>query len=246
MLGGGMTPADEESLEAHVADCRDCQARLERLTRNELSLHSETAPSGDQSNSATTSSSLLKRIAQSAKAPGLCIAAAPSPERAAATPSPSPRMTSEPSKPSHTSWPTKTTVIQSTRDFVRRQYWTWPLIAALLLGIAGWRVNRSIEEAMRDRRVNELTTILNADIAALNTWMNSSRSAAELLAEDPVIRSQVETIVADPESPGRPFHALSPGAPARERVKTKGGMLERLFALISPTGWPGSDSQATC
>ena len=42
------------------------------------------------------------------------------------------------------------------RRFLRRQFWTWPLIAAALLGGAGWWVNRSVETAMRQQRINEL------------------------------------------------------------------------------------------
>jgi hypothetical protein len=244
-LGGGMTPADEETLEAHVAGCRECQDRLERLTRNEHSLPSWPRPPAEPWLAAAKSASVLKRIANTPPGLGTPIALDTSRNLADGTPSINSRVAGEPSKPSHSSWPTRTAVIQTTRDFVRRQYWTWPLIAALILGIAGWTVNRSIEGAMRDQRINELTTILNADVAALKTWMTSQRSAAELLAEDAAIRLQAEAIVAAPESPGHPLIALSPGTPARERAKPRGGLHEPIFEPISPTGWPGSDSQAT-
>ena len=61
----------------------------------------------------------------------------------------------------------RSVTLKSTGKFLRQQLWAWPIIAAVLLGLAGWWVNRAVENSMREQRVSELTTILNADVAAL-------------------------------------------------------------------------------
>ena len=57
--------------------------------------------------------------------------------------------------------------LQATGKFLRRQLWAWPIIAAVLFGGAGWWVSQKVEEAMRDDVVEDMTTILDADVAAL-------------------------------------------------------------------------------
>src|SRR5690242_8940831 len=72
----------------------------------------------------------------------------------------------------------------ATSLMLRKQLWIWPIIAAVLLGICGWWVSRSVEDAMRQRRINELSTILDADLAALDVWMSEQAKDAELIAKD--------------------------------------------------------------
>ena len=67
---------------------------------------------------------------------------------------------------------------------LRKQLWIWPIIAAVLLGACGWLVSQSVENAMRQRRVSELTTILDADVAALRVWMSEQIVDAQLIASD--------------------------------------------------------------
>jgi hypothetical protein len=86
-------------------------------------------------------------------------------------------------------------VIQATGRFIRRQLWAWPVIAAVILGSVGWWVYRSVDHAMREQRVNELTTILNADVAALKVWMTDRRRTAELIAGDEGLRPAVQELL---------------------------------------------------
>jgi eukaryotic-like serine/threonine-protein kinase len=80
---------------------------------------------------------------------------------------------------------------------LRKQLWIWPVIAALLLGLGGWWVSRSVESAMRQRRIDELNTILGADVAALRVWMKEQAIDAMLFAADdeflPFVQSLLET-----------------------------------------------------
>src|SRR5439155_3583907 len=72
--------------------------------------------------------------------------------------------------------------LQATGRFLRRQLWAWPIIAAAILGIAGWWVNRAVVDSMRQQRISELTTILQSDVAALRAWMIDQQSTTELAA----------------------------------------------------------------
>src|SRR5206468_2380825 len=85
--------------------------------------------------------------------------------------------------------------VQATGRFLRRQVWAWPIIAAVLLGGAGWWVYTAVEGAMRQQRVSELTTILGADVAALRVWMQDQESTAELIARDDQLRPLVEELL---------------------------------------------------
>jgi hypothetical protein len=72
--------------------------------------------------------------------------------------------------------------IQAASRFLRRQLWAWPIIAALLLGGIGCWVSGSVEQAMRERRIDELQTILNADTEALRIWIAEQSKGENLLA----------------------------------------------------------------
>ena len=81
-------------------------------------------------------------------------------------------------------WLSSASSLQATSRFFRRQLWAWPVIAALLLGITGYLVDRSVEAAMRSRREAELSTILLADVEALRIWLVEQGRNAELLGND--------------------------------------------------------------
>jgi serine/threonine protein kinase len=83
---------------------------------------------------------------------------------------------------------------RATSRFLRRQLWAWPIVAALLLGVAGWLVNRSVEGAMREQRIEMLTTILDADVAALKAWFKDHRGNADLIAGDEQLFAMFEEL----------------------------------------------------
>src|SRR5262245_36383771 len=86
--------------------------------------------------------------------------------------------------------------LQSTGRFLRRQLWAWPILAAAICGLAGWWVSSSVEQAMRQNRINSLTTIVDADVAALRVWLADQQAVAVLNAADPQLRAQVEQLLA--------------------------------------------------
>jgi len=74
-------------------------------------------------------------------------------------------------------------VTATTGQFLRRQLWAWPVIAAVVLAGVGLWTNHSVESALRERRAAELHTILAADVEALREWMKTQLRTTELLTE---------------------------------------------------------------
>ncbi len=128
--------------------------------------------------------------------------------------------------------------IAFTSLLLRKQLWIWPIIAALLLGACGWWVSRSVESAMHQRRAAELTTILNADIAALQVWTADQARQAELIAKDNQLLPDVQSLLKAAASTGDLGRPLLQ-SPAQEAIRAKmkpqmalGGYSG--FFLISP------------
>ena len=81
--------------------------------------------------------------------------------------------------------------LQATGRFLRQQLWAWPVIAAVVFGGAGWWVNRSVDNAMREQRSTDLNVMVDASVAALRTWMGEQRINVQLFAEDEELRPPV-------------------------------------------------------
>jgi eukaryotic-like serine/threonine-protein kinase len=113
------------------------------------------------------------------------------------------------------------TRIQATGRFLRRQLWTWPIIAAVLLGGAGWWVNHSIEDAMRRQRATDLNTMVDASVTALRTWMGEQRINVRLFAEDEQLRPWVVELLRE-----------AGGGPAAERRLLQAAAQESLRARL--------------
>ncbi len=82
-----------------------------------------------------------------------------------------------------------------TRSVLRRYWWLWPILAVVLLGGVGWWVNRSVEEAMRDKLAGDLKTILDADIEALKVWSADQEAIARSQARRRVLRPAVQELL---------------------------------------------------
>src|SRR4051812_33659959 len=90
------------------------------------------------------------------------------------------------------------TSVRRAGTFLRRQIWAWPLIAAVILGGAGWLVHSSVERAMRTQREAELSTIRDADVEALRIWMVEQGRNADQLADDDRLRVPLVELLAMP------------------------------------------------
>src|SRR5262249_30822298 len=90
------------------------------------------------------------------------------------------------------------------------------------------------------QRINELTTVLDADIAALRGWMENQRNTAELVAADQQLSLLVQDLLAllddQPEVGSRLARAPAQAA-IRSRLSEplkRGGF--NGFVLVSPSG----------
>src|SRR5579859_2502489 len=63
-----------------------------------------------------------------------------------------------------------------------RRFWAWPSIAALFLVVVGIWVRARVDRAIHEKLAAELETLLNADVAALEIWLESQKSNAAAAA----------------------------------------------------------------
>ena len=71
---------------------------------------------------------------------------------------------------------------------LRRHLWLWPLLAALMLAVAGLWIRQSVERAAKDELAKSLQTVLKADVAALAIWMENHVSHVRTLADGGPLR----------------------------------------------------------
>ncbi|MCW5558105.1 MAG: serine/threonine protein kinase [Verrucomicrobiae bacterium] len=74
-----------------------------------------------------------------------------------------------------------------------------PLLAALLVAAAGWWSHRLVRRTLEAKLSDELQTVLKANVAALEIWLNTQTRLAGVLAGDPAIRElTLETVQSPP------------------------------------------------
>jgi hypothetical protein len=122
--------------------------------------------------------------------------------------------------------------LHATGRFLRKQLWAWPVLAAVLLGGAGWWVQNSVEDAMRQQRLLQLTTVLDVEVTALRVWMGEQRTNAALIGGDEKIPPLVQELL-----------ALADGKPDAERrltlAKAQAALRSRLEGPLRLCGYNG-------
>ncbi|MDP7304004.1 MAG: hypothetical protein QGG09_12945 [Pirellulaceae bacterium] len=84
--------------------------------------------------------------------------------------------------------------ISGTGNFLRTQAWVWPIIAAVILAVAGFWIRSVVEISVKDTMAKNLQTILAADVAALELWYESQVANVDAVASDRDVRSFVERL----------------------------------------------------
>jgi hypothetical protein len=74
--------------------------------------------------------------------------------------------------------------LTTTRLFLKRQLWVWPIIAIVLLSALAWGVDRAIETTMKANVTSALETLLNTETGMLVRWMETQERNAEAMAND--------------------------------------------------------------
>jgi hypothetical protein len=76
--------------------------------------------------------------------------------------------------------------------FLQQQLWIWPLVAAVLLIVIGYWVRGKVDQAIHVKLGAELETLLKADVAGLEIWLESQKSNAAAAARSPDVVRLVE------------------------------------------------------
>ena len=79
-----------------------------------------------------------------------------------------------------------------TRQILQRHLWVWPLLGIAALSIVGWWIDQRVESSIKFQLATNLETLLDADLAALEMWFQTSEQTADALALAPAIRPSIE------------------------------------------------------
>lgn len=108
---------------------------------------------------------------------------------------------------------------QAAGRFLQQQLWAWPIIAAILVGGAGWWVNRSVESAMRAQRARDLNATVETCVAAVRAWAVEQKVDVGLIADDERLRPAVTELSRLAESDTAPQRDLL-NAPWQEGLRS--------------------------
>ncbi len=95
-----------------------------------------------------------------------------------------------------------------------RHLWVWPLLGTVLLGVTGYWVHDRLQEVTRAELASRLTTLLHADVAALNLWFSEQEADARSFAADPRIQGAIRELELMARSNTTPMELIN-SEPAR-------------------------------
>jgi eukaryotic-like serine/threonine-protein kinase len=84
----------------------------------------------------------------------------------------------------------------SSSQFRGKRIWAWPLIAAVILAIAGFRVRATIERVMRNQMASKLLALRDADVEALKLLFGAHQAIASIAASDARVRALAQKLLA--------------------------------------------------
>ena len=80
--------------------------------------------------------------------------------------------------------------------------WIWPIAGTMLLLVLAFIVRSVVEQSSKQTVADNLQAILNADVAALNIWLEREESLAVVLANEPRIQELAKDLsTVDQENP---------------------------------------------
>ena len=92
-------------------------------------------------------------------------------------------------------WLGKSASLPLTARKLLQQIWIWPLLAAVVIGGCGWWVHTSVENALRQQRVVDLTSVVDATASALRNWYVSQAQVLKLLSEDAQLQERLPLLL---------------------------------------------------
>ena len=111
----------------------------------------------------------------------------------------------------HMTWAARSVshTLTSTRLFLKKQLWLWPIIAVVLLSALGLGVHRAIESTMKANLQSELQTLLGVEKAMVERWMATQERNAEAMANDAETRRLVALLLEAVKTDGEPVDAAA-------------------------------------
>ncbi len=93
--------------------------------------------------------------------------------------------------------------------------WVWPLLGAIIIGLAGFWVRNRLEATTRAELATRLETVLRADITALRLWLTEREYDAKSFASDTRFQAAIEQLIAMSRDPDISPTALANSDPAK-------------------------------
>jgi eukaryotic-like serine/threonine-protein kinase len=109
-----------------------------------------------------------------------------------------------------------------------KHIWLVPLVLALLIGAVGWWADRALRRTIQDEVRDDLQSALDANVTALEIWMENQKRLAVSLAEEPRLKAAALKLLE--ESTGLSTNRARVGELSREFV-TGERLQERVRAL---------------
>jgi tRNA A-37 threonylcarbamoyl transferase component Bud32 len=116
----------------------------------------------------------------------------------------------------------------SAAPLLSRRLWIWPLIAALFLVVIGLLGRARVDRAIHEKLAAELETILKADVAALQLWLESQKSNASAAARSADTPRLIAELIASSDRPEATSAELAGSPSARQLAAQLSPWLEEL------------------
>ena len=72
--------------------------------------------------------------------------------------------------------------------FRGKNIWIIPLLTAVLVGLVGWWADGKLHHVIQQNLKGNLQSALDANVTALEIWMDNQKRIATSLAEEPTMR----------------------------------------------------------
>jgi hypothetical protein len=100
--------------------------------------------------------------------------------------------------------------------------WLVPLVVVVIVAIVGFFTQAAVEKAIKNDLAGELQVILEADVAALQIWLEAQKKAVEAIIAEPEVTADIENLIALTREIGVYAVALRVSQPLRSLRATLG------------------------
>ncbi len=109
--------------------------------------------------------------------------------------------------------------------------------AALLVALVGWASHRSVKRTLEADLRDEVLTVLNANVAAIEIWLDTQSRLAAVMASDPALRDRILLLAANPPASTTPETPQPGGRRLPAMTAAQGAVQGELDARLQPSGY---------